>query len=200
MNDDEWRKRITNRKDLVARVTHLTRGSTPDEAFETLWKILTDKKIIGSGKAGYIIGDRTASCFQEVPLDAIAENLMYEEVLGGKIRYSAFGIRVHKGDIFSCGGRPVIYGNAAELKEILPTDQYWRIVSMNLTDFKHLIDWSHEREWRIPGDYPIEYNRIEVIVQSQDYYKKFVNRCIDKDRLDILKEINGIIALNSIYS
>lgn len=200
MDDEKWRKRITNRNDLVARITHLTKAKGDKTAFDNLWKILTDKKIIGSGKTGFIVGDKTACCFQEVPLDAIAENLLYEDIEGKKTRYSAFGIRVHKGDVYRVGGRPVIYGNTEELKSILPSDQYWRIVNMNLTDSNNLIDWSHEREWRVPGDFELDYNRIEIIVESQEYYKKFVKKCIDEEKTEILKEINGIITLNSIYS
>ena len=200
MDDAKWRKRITNRNDLVARITHLTKAREGRTAFDNLWKILTDKKIIGSGNTGFIVGKKTACCFQEVPLNAIAENLLFEDIEGGKTRYSAFGIRVHKGDFYKVGGRPVIYGDSDELKLILPPDQYWRIVDMNLTDVSNLTDWSHEREWRTPGDFEINYNRIEIIVESQEYYKKFVKKCIDENRLDILQEINGIITLNSIYS
>ena len=40
MNAEFWRDRISSRSDLAARITHLTRGDTDDEAFEILWKIL----------------------------------------------------------------------------------------------------------------------------------------------------------------
>lgn len=85
MNTNFWRERISNRSDLAARITHLTRGDTDDEAFDKLWKILLEKNIIGSGTEGYIVGDKKAVCFQEVPLYSIAENLIFEDALGGKI-------------------------------------------------------------------------------------------------------------------
>lgn len=71
MNSEFWRERISNRSDLVARITHLTRGNTDDEAFERLWKILLDKTINGSGNEGYIVGSGSAVCFQEIPLYSI---------------------------------------------------------------------------------------------------------------------------------
>ena len=81
MDHTIWRKRLNNRNDMAARITHLTRGSDADDAFENLWKILVDKKLNGSGNSGFINGERKAVCLQELPLGAIAENLRYEETL-----------------------------------------------------------------------------------------------------------------------
>ena len=75
MDEELWRDRISNRSDLVARITHLTRGKTDDEAFERLWKILLEQTIRGSGNEGFIVGNRKAVCFQEIPLYSIAETL-----------------------------------------------------------------------------------------------------------------------------
>lgn len=199
MNADFWRDRISNRSDLVARITHLTRGDTDDEAFDRLWKILLEKKIIGSGTEGYIVGDKKAVCFQEVPLSSIAENLIFEDSLGGKNRYSHFGLRFNKIRMYRIGARPVIYGKTEELKRMLPRDEYWRIVNMDL-DSESVVDWSHEREWRLVSDYHFKYSDTEVIVKDDHYYKKFINKCIQENRLDILKGINGIIPLNTVIS
>ena len=48
MEFDEWRERYKNRNDISSRLTHLTKGATSEEAFQTLLKILEMKKIIGS--------------------------------------------------------------------------------------------------------------------------------------------------------
>ena len=82
---------------------------------------------------------------------------------------------------------------------MLPTTEYWRIVDFDL-DSKAVVDWSHEREWRLAADYQFKYSDTEVVVKNDYYYKQFVNRCIEENRLDILKEINGIIPLNSVIS
>ena len=89
-----WRKRITNRTDMVARITHLTKGNSDEVAFDILWKIFMEKKLNWSGSSGYVIGKQKAVCFQEVPLSHI--NLLYKEDLDDKLRYSWFGLRFNK--------------------------------------------------------------------------------------------------------
>lgn len=199
MDEEFWRDRISNRSDLVARITHLTRGKTDDEAFERLWKILLEQTIRGSGNEGFIVGNRKAVCFQEIPLYSIAENLIFDEEQGRKNRHSPFGLRFNKLRIYRLGARPVFYGKTDELKKLLPTTEYWRIVDFDL-DSKAVVDWSHEREWRLAADYQFKYSDTEVVVKNDYYYKQFVSRCIEENRLDILKEINGIIPLNSVIS
>lgn len=198
MKRDDWVKRIKERSDMVTRVTHLTKENDDDEAFENLWKILNDKEIKGSGANGFINGKRKAVCLQELPLSAIAENLMYEQVLNDKIRYSSFGVRFNKAFIYRMGGRPVIYENKEHMKALLNEEEYWRIVDLDLSDKEKIVDWTHEREWRVPDKLPFKYTHIEVIVANDKYYRKFVKRCIDEDRTDILVEIHGIITLNSV--
>ena len=200
MKRKDWNKRISKRNDMVSRITHLTRGKDSDEAFENLWQILIDKKINGSGNAGFINGGRKAVCLQELPLSAIAENLMYEKVLNDKVRYSPFGIRFHKGFIYNKGGRPVIYENKDSMKSLLPESEYWRIVDLNLSNKESYVDWTHEREWRVPDELTFNYRNIEIIVKQGKYYRELVERCIDKKRTDILVGIHGIITLDSVYS
>ena len=165
---------------MVSRITHLTHGKDNDEAFENLWKILIDKKINGSGNSGFINGRRKAVCLQELPLSAIAENLIYEETLNDKVRYSPFGIRFYKGFIYNKGGRPVIYEDKDVMKSLLPESEYWRIVDLNLSKKDSFVDWRHEREWRVPDELSFNYSNIEVIVKHVEYYRKLVKRCIDQ--------------------
>lgn len=199
MKRDKWKKRIIQRSDMASRITHLTRGKTSKEAFENLWKILVDKKLEGSSNTGFINGKRKAVCLQELPLQAMAENLLYERSLGDKIRYSPFGIRFSKQFIYKNGGRPVIYEDKNVMKKLLPEEEYWRIVDLKLADIEAYIDWTHEREWRVPDELLFTYKNIEIIVPSDRYYRSLINRCIDAERLDILKEIHGIITLDSVY-
>lgn len=189
---------MKSRNDMSSRLIHLTRGKNDDEAFENLWKILIDKKIKGSGSGGYVIGATKAVCLQELPLTAIVENLLYEDSLNDKIRYSPFGIRLSKPFVYKKGGRPVIYENSTLMKNYLPESEYWRIVNLNLTDKESCMDWTHEREWRVPEKLRFSYGCIEVIVKNGKYYRKLVERCISEDRMDILTEIRGIVTLNSI--
>ena len=180
MDHTIWRNRLNNRNDMAARITHLTRGNDAEDAFKNLWKILVDKKLNGSGNSGFING--------------------YEEILSDKIRYSPFGVRFHKMFIYNKGGRPVIYENKEIMKKLLPENEYWRIVDLDLTDSKSFVDWTHEREWRVPGELSFSYNNIEVIVKDSSYYRKLVEQCIKTKRTDILVNIRGIITLDSVYS
>lgn len=200
----DWRNRYKNRNDISSRLTHLTKGNTVEEAFSTLLKILEEKTIIGSTtESGFIIGSIPAVCLQEAPLNAIAENLLYEKKLreknNCKVRYRAFGLRFNKAWIYKMGGRPVIYEEKELMKSILPEDEHWRIVNYDLSDRKRMIDWTHEREWRVPENIEFDYKNIEVLVASNKYYRKFIEYCIHNEKLDMLQEINGIVVLNTIF-
>ena len=204
MDFTEWRNRYKNRNDISSRLTHLTKGSTSEEAFQILIKILEMKKVIGSKtETGFIIGNKPAVCLQEAPLNAIAENLLYEkkirEETNSKVRYNAFGLRFNKMWIYRKGGRPVIYEQKEVMKNILPKEEHWRIVNYDLRDKEHIIDWTHEREWRVAGDIEFDYKDIEILVSSNMYYKKFIKYCIDNNKLDILQEINGIVVLHTVF-
>lgn len=205
MNKKDWRKRFKNRVDLSSRVTHLTKGDTDDEAFKNLISIL-EEKCIRASKTGsnFINGDIPAVCLQEAPLIAIAENLQYEEKLREedekqRIRYLGFGIRFHKDFIYQNNGRPVIYDDTNQAKEYLHKSDWWRIVRLDLSDENHMIDWTHEREWRVPGDLLFDYSQCEIIVPSPVYYHKFVEYCLKNNREEILLEIQGIVVMASVY-
>lgn len=202
MKHSEWRNRIVHRNDLSSRITHLTNGKSADDAFNNLISILLDKKL--KGGLGYVNGNIPVVCLQEAPLSSIGENLLYEKFLrsennSNKFRYRAFGLRFSKPYIYRKGGRPVIYENSKEIKEIIPKSEYWRVVDFQLSDVNDYVDWSHEREWRVKKSLLFEYNQTEIIVPSKRYYKKFVTYCEENDRMDILSGINGIITLDSIY-
>lgn len=197
---NEWRERYKRRNDVTSRVTHLTNGNSDNDAFENLLSILNDKKI--KGGLGYINGNIPVICMQEVPLHSLAENLLYEIDLrktskSEKSRYREFGLRFSKVFIYKNGGRPVIYENAKEMKKIIPHSEHWRLVDMQLSKLDNLIDWSHEREWRVKDELCFEYTDTEIIVPSNKYYRKFISYCDDNNKIDILKGINGIITLNS---
>lgn len=86
------------------------------------------------------------------------------------------------------------------MKSMLPENEYWRIVDLNLENATSFVDWMHEREWRVPDELVFDYDNIEVIVKQSKYYRKLVEYCRDKDRMDILVGIRGIVTLDSVYS
>lgn len=197
MEKAAWSNRLRERSDMVTRVAHLTRGEDDEKAFENLCSILTSKKLVASNAKGVNVNGAKVCCFQEIPLLSIAENLRVEKEIKGN-RYSPFGLRFLKIDLFRSGGRPVIYGDSEKLKRFIPLDEQWRIVKMDLSDQDQIVDWSHEREWRIDKDYPFEYSDMEIIVSTPLYYRKLVQWCMENSHVDILNQTNGIVVLNSI--
>jgi hypothetical protein len=68
-----------------------------------------------------------------------------EENEKGKYRF--YGLAFSKRTIFDAGGRPVVYLPDNE-GEWIPEEQKWRHVRYEFGK----VDWTHEREWRVPGD------------------------------------------------
>jgi hypothetical protein len=107
---------------------------------DVLNEILCDGFVRGSNNTGFIKGNRTAVCFSEVPLSSVRYFIETE-------RYSPYGIAVSKQAAFNVGGRPVIYVPDAE-GEWIPAEEKWRQVRFEYGT----VDFTHEREWRVPGD------------------------------------------------
>jgi len=63
------------------------------------------------------------------------------------LRLSDYGIGVHKKKLFAYGGLPVIYQPNEFLDQLMP-DMKWRHCEFDLA---HDIDFSWQREWRVPG-------------------------------------------------
>tara|TARA_Y100001933_G_scaffold196516_1_gene197057 strand:- start:36 stop:668 length:633 start_codon:yes stop_codon:yes gene_type:complete len=208
MNKKEWKKRISSRTDFTSGLVHLTKGNEIEgvkhSSLDVLMKILKEKTLIGSTtESGFIIGDRRAVCFQEAPLYSIVQNIYYEQRLkiNKKVpdyRYTGFGLRFQKEYVYKKGGRPVIYDKKDEAKEYLSENDYWRIVNFDLSNDNRFIDWMHEREWRIPGNFEFNLSEVEVLVHDDKAYKAFIKKCREYDEEDILLEIKSIITMPSI--
>jgi len=92
---------MSDRQNLTSSLVHLTRSAEIDgkklSAVDVLLKILREKKIKGSStKKGFIRGKKSAVCFQDAPLYAIAQNLKFEKELSKeqntRHRYSGCGL------------------------------------------------------------------------------------------------------------
>ena len=128
------------------------------DSFTVLREILDSGQIYGSGNAGFIKGNRKAVCLSEVPLSSM------HLFAGEQGRYSSYGISLPKAAAFAAGGRPVIYLPDDEGLWI-PDDQRWRHVK-----YEHgNVDFTYEREWRIPGDLDLsKLPDFYVLVESDD--------------------------------
>ncbi|TMN22695.1 DUF2971 domain-containing protein [Lentibacillus cibarius] len=196
-----WEERVWARSDMSLYVTHLTRGRKEEDKspLDVLFEILKDKKIKGSTNSGYVSGSDPAVCFQDAPLSGIAQNIRHEvinhEKLGGKERYTAIGLMFNKPLVFAKGGRPVIY-ETKEFAKILPSDERWRMVTLDFSSKDNIVDWTHEREWRVKGDFKFNYKNALVILPNVDTYREFIERA----KGDVLKQIQGIVNLNAVIS
>ena len=202
-NKKKWEKRMSQRSDLSSSLVHLTKGRVINgqklSAVDVLIKILLDQKIIGSDpNEAFIHGDKRAVCFQDAPLYSIAQNIAFEkqyrrENPDTRYRYSGCGLMFSKSHIYKKRGRPVIYDSPKEAKSYIKDEnERWRIVALDLSDDNKIIDWTHEREWRVPGDLTFELRNVAVILDNKSSYKEFVSKCKEPD---ILENICGIIVL-----
>lgn len=202
---ERWKNRMSQRSDMTGFLTHLTRaaldtnGKVTMDTTDVLLKILREQKINGSTTAsGFIVGPDKAVCFQDAPLYGITQNVLHEQTqrkdLGGKIRYRASGLLFTKLDLFRAGARPVIYEKTEVAKEFLHKDEWYKIVNLDFSDNEKIIDWTHEREWRIKGDFYFNLSQATVLLPNKIAYKKFVENTDDT----ILSEIAGIVTMNNI--
>jgi hypothetical protein len=109
-----------------------------------------------------IYGPFPAICFTEMPIAAFLETAVQRSRNGEKI--STYSLLFNKKDIYSLGGRPVIYalsnndviypdGNAGGPRifdnSFLNIREQYRYVTYNPIS-PSPVDWTHEREWRWP--------------------------------------------------
>ena len=177
MNRDKWKKRIAERTDVSGHLVHLTKANDEISAEKVLMKILEERVINGSTTdSGFICGKKAAVCFQDAPLYSIAQNIYYEQKLRkekeeSKVRYTGFGLLFTKIYVFKKDGRPAIYDKTISAKKYLPENEWWRIVNLDLSDEDRFIDWTHEREWRVPNSFEFELSKVHVLVPNEKAYK-----------------------------
>jgi len=201
-NYKKWKERLATRTDMTIMVTHLTKPSKELNAFEVLLKILEERTLIGSspGEPGFIVGNNRTVCFQEAPMYSLAQNVYLEQQLRknnpeAKIRYYGMGVSFSKNYLYNAGARPVIYEKTERAKELLSPEEYWRIVNYDLSDSNNIIDWTHEREWRIKGDFTFDLEEVVVILPNSDSYKKF----LESDTHGVVSKLKGIINIGLIF-
>lgn len=198
--EKDWKRRISERTDMSTALIHLTRETGKEKTSDILYKILKEKKIKGSTTdSGFICGKEIAVCFQDIPLNSMCQNVFFEQKKreldsNYKLRYRAIGILIDKKFAFQKGARPVIYEKTNIAKKILPESEWWRIVNLDLNDSNNIIDWTHEREWRVKGNFEFELKDVTILCIEYSTINTLANK-FKKDGIDLLKEIKGIITL-----
>ena len=202
----DWQKRVSERIDLSAHLIHLTRKTDSENTDIVLYNILKSRKLIGSStKSGFIIGLEKAVCFQDMPIYSICQNILFEQKMREsnpnlKLRYQPIGLAFKKDYVFKKGGRPVIYDEPARAKLYLKKDEWWRIVNMDLSNDENIIDWSHEREWRVKGDFYFELNEVTILVNKLSSLRQIVKKFKDEEEIDIRDEVEGMLTLNNVIT
>lgn len=203
----KWKARMSNRQDLSSSLVHLTRPATINSvnfsAVDVLLKILRERKIIGStSEKGFIRGNKSAVCFQDAPLYSIAQNLKFEKELSkeqnNRHRYSGCGLVFSKYYLFQNGCRPVIYDIPEEGKKYITESELYRLVAFDMTNIKNVIDWSHEREWRMPGDFSFRLDWSAILLETKEDYREFIKKSALEENGDILETICGVIVLDAL--
>ncbi len=154
------------RNDITDALIHLTKEREGDliqeskrnkenkekySSLDVLCQILESGKLIGSTNTGFIKGKTPATCFTESPLSAVKHFASEDDDKEADKKFRFYGIALSKQSGFKVGARPVIYLPDDEGKWI-PEEEKWRHVKYELGK----VDWTHEREWRMPGDLELE--------------------------------------------
>jgi len=201
---DHWTRRYYERSDITDRLVHLTRpkdGSVDGCTASVLYEIIKAQKLIGSTTtSGFIVGSTPAVCFQNTPLlalmEAIYSDLLKFERDGRSMRYFGTGLSFDKSKLYKKGARPVFYEETNYAKSLLPTEEHWRIVNLKLDDPNHKVDWTHEREWRIPNDLVFALEDVTLIFESEVVRQKFIQLAKDDNNEHFLENVNGIVVLD----
>jgi hypothetical protein len=168
-------------------LTHFTRASHHAGAMDNLAAMLAAGTIRASTR---MIGTRRpVVCFFDAPFAHLARVLDAHN----RRRYEPFGIAISKRYAFKMGARPVIYLPWKEAAAILPEDELWRVVSLDINR-QPAVDWTFEREWRLAGD--LAFTARDTVVLVEDW------RDADEiyERFDGHPPCAGVLPLKSLFN
>jgi hypothetical protein len=208
-----------NRPDFSELVVHFTTDREPyaakkhadkpeikrivGTAFEKLVSILRSRSIWATPQNWT---NRPAVCFTECPWGSLVHH-------AGE--YSPFGVGFHKQVLFQAGGGPAIYlrpdlrekqmaefaskstppvnGLHPELYAfVTPFMPRYASTKLKSTFTKGKpVDYSHEREWRVPGDFNFQYSEVAFVVvatyEDMAKFPKTLKDAIGRDKFIILE-------------
>lgn len=142
----------------------MNQNSDYENAYVTFMKILHDTYL----KHGdtYKTNGEYCICFTESP-----EYFMHSD----KSKYQPFGFKFLKKQIFGLGGRAVIYAPDYE-RDLLPESILWRYMRHDpfaITDrTPYGVDFTWEREWRIPEPELAVLDATSIIVPDREYIER----------------------------
>ncbi|MDE0227292.1 MAG: abortive infection system antitoxin AbiGi family protein [Spirochaetaceae bacterium] len=177
-------------------VVHFTKGQ---DAYSNLISILDEEKI-RSNTVPWV--NRGVVCFTECPWASLLTHVK---------NYSEFGLGFSKVHVFAAGGGPAYYVRHDYWEKQQWDDRvksfvtpFWPSYRPNREDFKtalggKTVDYSHEREWRVPHDFTFHRNRVEFVIlpdyEAMAQFPKVHKDEIGRDRfimVDVYKQIERL--------
>ncbi len=203
-----------NRPDFSNYLAHFTKDSelsSNDEsnpvwsykdmnAQEKLISILESKVIKASSMPWT---NARAVCFTECPWSSLIAHTQ---------KYSAYGIGFSKKIVYAKNGGPVYYMRPDHYDEQMQGNGFVKHVLPFITPFAPIysptkiketfsqtVDYSHEREWRVPHDFPFNYKDISFIILN-DYddmakFPKELKDAIGRDKFILIENYKQIETL-----
>lgn len=160
-----------HRPDHTTLVAHFTKGPAPLANLESM---LRAKKVT-AGTLPWT--NNPAVCFTECPWSSLIDHAD---------RYSPYALGFTKAHVFAAGGGPAYYVRPDHFKKqqwdpdvMTFTTPFWPAYrGSKLKSDEHLggktIDFSFEREWRVPHDFMFEPSKVEfVILNTYEDMAKF---------------------------
>ena len=177
-------------------VVHFTKGI---DAQGKLIGILNDETI-RSNSVPWV--NRRVVCFTECPWASLLTHVN---------NYSAFGLGFSKALVFAAGGGPAYYVRHDHWEKQQWDDHvkafvtpFWPSYRPNTEHYQtplggKTVDYSHEREWRVPHDFSFERKRIEFVVlpdyETMAQFPKDHKDAIGRDRfimVDVYRQIERL--------
>ncbi len=144
-----------------------------------------------------------AVCFTECP---------WSSLIAHTKQYSPYGIGFSKGLVYSKHGGPAYYVRPDHFKKQLSSGKFDKQLWPFVTPFspsyrpKHMrgayfptVDYSHEREWRVPHDFPFVLSDVEFVI-LKDYhdmaqFPKDLKDAIGRDKFILIENYEHIESL-----
>lgn len=142
-------------------LAHFTCG---ENAYSNLISILQNQRI-NAGNLPWT--GRPAVCFTECPWSSLIKHAE---------RYSPYGVGFGKHHVFAAGGGPAYYVRADHFQAQQWNDDVYTFVTPFWPSYRpaHLrtnhylggktVDYSREREWRVPHNFNFDLERIEFVI------------------------------------
>lgn len=203
-----------NRPDFSNYLAHFTKDSelSANDENNPVWRYkdmsaqeklisILESKIIKASSMPWT--NARAVCFTECP---------WSSLMAHTKKYSAYGIGFSKKIVYAKNGGPVYYMRPDHYNEQMQDNAFVKHVLPFITPFapvyrprkmketfSQTVDYSHEREWRVPHDFPFNYKDISFIILN-DYddmakFPKQLKDAIGRDKFILIENYKQIETL-----